>query len=268
MESALSRPIAARVPVLARVNLQALWIWCLAGGLILYLGLQGGGYDLVVRSNAAVVVWWVVLLSAAWGLLPAGRLTRGAWTALLALAAFLVWSAIASTWSESVERGLEETSRLACYLGVLVLAVAGHRDRRTALRHTVGAVGAAIVFLCALALLSRLDPRLFPAAQTTASYLPGAHQRLNWPLDYWNALGALVAIGLPLLLGLAGQARSLAGQALAAGAIPLVALSAISRSRAGARSPSPRAWSCSCSSRPSVCPSWPPRWSARPAAPR
>lgn len=235
MESALSRPIAARLPVATRVTPQVLWIWCLAGGLILYLGLQGGGYDLVVRSNAGVVVWWVVLLAAAWGILPAGRLTRAAWTALALLAGFLIWTAIASTWSLSVERGLEETSRLACYLGVLVLAVAGHRDRRVALRHTVAAVAAAIVLLCALALLSRLDPHLFPAAQTTASYLPGAHQRLNWPIDYWNALGALVALGLPLLLGLAGQARSLLGQALAAAAIPLVALTGyLTFSRGGA----------------------------------
>ena len=81
MESALSHPIAARWNVNWRFSVEAFWIWCLAGGLILYLGLQGGGYDLVVRSNAGVVVWWVVLVAAAWGILPAGRVTRGAWTA-------------------------------------------------------------------------------------------------------------------------------------------------------------------------------------------
>ncbi|MEA2144419.1 MAG: hypothetical protein QOG59_6, partial [Solirubrobacteraceae bacterium] len=224
MESVLQRPLTARWNLSWGVNVQAVRIWALVTALMLYLGLQAGGYDIVVSSEAGIVVWWTVLIALAWGILPAAGLTRAAWAAIVLLAAFLIWSALASTWSLSVERGLQETSRLACYFGVLVLALTGHRDRQVALRHTVGALATAVVVLCGLGLLSRLSPDVFPAAQTTASYLPGAHQRLSWPLNYWNAVGALGAIGLPLLLGLAARGRSLLAQALAAGAIPLVAL--------------------------------------------
>jgi O-antigen ligase len=75
-----------------------------------------------------------------------------------------------------------------------------------------------------VALASRLHPGLFTAAGQTASYLPGAEARLSWPLNYWNALAALLAFGLPLLLSLTGSARTLTAQALAAAAIPIVAL--------------------------------------------
>jgi hypothetical protein len=80
------------------------------------------------------------------------------------------------------------------------------------------------VVVACLALASRLDPGLFSSATQTESFLPGAHGRLNFPLNYWNALGALVALGLPLLLSIAGSARTIMAQALAAAAIPVMAL--------------------------------------------
>ena len=84
-------------------------------------------------------------------------------------------------------------------------------------------------------MLSRLRPELFPAAQTTTSLLPGANGRLSWPLNYWNALAALMAFGLPLLLSIATSARSLVAQSFAAGAVPIVALCGyLTFSRAGA----------------------------------
>lgn len=224
MESVLTRPLASPQLWRVRVDLRALWIWVLAGALVVYLGLDGGGYDLVVRSHAAVVVWWIVVLGAAWGVLPAARLSRVAWAALALFAGFLVWSAIAVTSSLSSELSLEEVSRLACYLGVLVLAVTTYGDRRAALRHAVAAVGCAVVAIAALALLSRLRPGLFPGAGTTATFLPGAHQRLSWPLGYWNALAAFVALGLPLVLAIATSARSLLAQAAGAGAVPILGL--------------------------------------------
>src|SRR5438477_597694 len=62
--------------------------------------------------------------------------------------------------------------------------------RRMALR------GAAVA---ALALASRLFPDL--VGQTVVGrLLPDAAVRLSYPVDYWNGLGILVALGLPLLL--------------------------------------------------------------------
>lgn len=224
MEAAIPRAAASRLPGRIRLDARAAWIWALTAGLMLYLGIDGGGYDVVVRSDAGVVVWWILLVGAALSVLPASRLSVAAWIAVALLGGFVIWSAIASTWSLSSERSLEEVSRLACYLGVLVLAVVSYGDRRRALGHAVAAVAAAVVLIMVLALLSRLRPGTFSGASTTASFLPGAHGRLSWPLNYWNALAAMVALGLPLLLCIATSARTLAAQAAAAGAIPLTAL--------------------------------------------
>lgn len=203
---------------------QAVCTWLLAGGLVLYLGIDGGGYDILVRSRASVIVWWLVLVGAAWGLLPAGRLSRGAWVALGLFGGFVIWTLVATTWSLSSERSLQELSRVASYLGVLVLAVAIHRDRERAVRHTLQAVSAAIMVVVVLALISRLLPNVLPGSHTTAAFLPGARARLSWPLNYWNALAALVALGLPLLLAIATSARPLAAQAAVAAALPLLVL--------------------------------------------
>ena len=80
----------------------------------------------------------------------------------------------------------------------------------------MNAVGAAVVVIALLALISRLAPNSFPASHVTAAFLGGAQGRLSWPLNYWNGLGALVALGLPLLLSIASSARNLRTQVLSA----------------------------------------------------
>jgi hypothetical protein len=218
-----------------RVDLGAVSTSVLAGALVLYVGLQGGGYDTVVRGQVGTVVWWAVLVGAAWGILPAGRLSRAAWWALALFGGFVAWNALAMSWSLSSDRSLEELSRVAMYLGVLLLGVAIHTDRERALRHTVNAVGAAIAIIAALALISRVLPDAFPASHTTGTFLSGAQSRLNWPLNYWNGLAELVALGLPLLLAIATSARRLLTQAAAAAALPVLVLCEyLTFSRAGA----------------------------------
>jgi O-antigen ligase len=189
-----------------------------------YLALDGGGYDVIVRNQVGLAVWWGVLVCALCGLLPAQPLTRSAWGALALFGGFVAWTALAAGSSHSSERSLDELSRVICYLGVLALGVTIHRDRERAVRLTVGAVGSAIVAVAALALLSRLRPGLLATASQTASFLPGTRGRLAWPLNYWNALGAMTALGMPLLLAIASSARRLAFQAAAAAAVPVVAL--------------------------------------------
>ncbi len=221
MESALTRSRAAGAQTARRVDWHAAGIWVLAGGLVLYLALDGGGYDLVVHSQVAIVVWWIVLIGAAWGVLPVTPLSRAAWGGLALLGAFVGWTALASSWSLSQERSLQDLSLVALYLGILVLSLGTYPDRQRAMRHTINAVAAAIVIVAALALASRLDPGLFPAARADRKLLPGARGRLSWPLNYWNALAALMALGLPLLLTIASSfARTIRTQAAAAGAIP------------------------------------------------
>jgi len=200
--------------------------------LVLYLALQGGGYDAVIRSEVGVAVWWVLLLGALVGILPVGRVTAAAWAALGLLAAFAAWTALGISWSESSERSVAELARVATYLGVLALAIAA--QGRDGLRRTVYSVGTALAVIGALALLSRLHPSWFPANETGEA-LEFGRSRLNYPVDYWNGLATLLAIGLPLLLAIAVEGRRIATQALATAAVPVMALAAFyTLSRGGA----------------------------------
>jgi tetratricopeptide (TPR) repeat protein len=188
--------------------------------LIVYLALEGAGYDAIVRSEVGVAVWWIVLLGAILGVLPVRRLGRDELLCLGLLLAFALWTALGISWSESSERSLDEVSRVLMLLGVLALAVTA--QDREALPRTVRAVGAAIAVIGLLAVLSRLEPSWFPPIQV----LPEVKSRLAYPLNYWNGLAALMAMGLPLVLVTAAKARGSATQAIATAAIPVMGLAA------------------------------------------
>jgi len=204
----------------ARLDAPAIAAWTLAFSTVAYLALSNGGYDTIVRSQVGVAVWWIVLLGALAGILP-GRVGRVGWVAIGLLAGFALWTGLATGWSESAERSAIELGRVATYLGVLVLAIS--LQGRAAARHTINGLACAIGFVTLLAVLSRLHPQSFPA-NDQIEFLPGAERKLSYPMNYWNALAAFAAIGVPLLLGIALGARTLAGRALAAASLPLAAL--------------------------------------------
>lgn len=197
-------------------------IWMLAFALPLYLALEGGGYDGVVRGEIGIAVWWAIIVGCAVGILPWAKPTRAGWAAIALLAAFAAWSLLTASWSSSSERSVFEAARLATHLGVLVLGVVALR--REAARHVVHALAAAVAVVGAVALLSRLQPAWFPTPRT-GEFLPGLASRLSYPLNYWNALGAFLAMGVPLLLFIATSARTVAARAAGAAALPIVASS-------------------------------------------
>jgi len=205
-----------------RVDWGATAVWLLCVALVAYLGLKGGGYDPLVHDRVGIAIWWVVLLATAVGAIPRGRPGRLAWAALGLLAAFVLWTALSLAWTESLERTWADLARVAGYLGVFVFAV--FAVGRLGARRLAGAVAAAIVLVSAVALLSRFHPAWFPAANQTASFLGSDRERLAYPLHYWNAVAALVAIGLPLLVQIAADSRAVALRALAAAALPALAL--------------------------------------------
>jgi O-antigen ligase/polysaccharide polymerase Wzy-like membrane protein len=201
-------------------------------GLVVYLALKGGGYDGIVYGEVGVAVWWIVLLGAAVGVLPRVRVTSVGWIGVALLGAFAAWTALGIGWSESAERSVAEVGRVAMYLGVFALALLA--QGRDGLRRTVNALAAAIAVVAGLALLSRLHPSWFPA-NDTARFLPETRARLNYPLNYWNGLAALIAVGIPLVLVAATRSRRIAAQALAAAALPAMALAGFyTASRGGA----------------------------------
>lgn len=225
-----------------RQTKQALSTWVLALVLILFLafnsGVDSSGYPITAYAPVSIVVWWIVAVCAAWGLLPIIRRSdRSTHAAILLFAGFTAWTALGITWSISSGRSFEDLALVSCYLGILVLAVQIHRERGEALRQTVAAAATAITIIAVVAVASRLWPHLFSGSQittATSNSLAGASARLAWPIEYWNGLAALMAIGLPLLLGLATSARARWARSASAAAVPVLALcAALTQSRGG-----------------------------------
>jgi hypothetical protein len=239
-DSATAPPSLAPAPTGAATDLARsardlaprLIAWLLPFVLVLYLALEGGGYDAIVRSEVGLAAWWAVLLGSLIGVLPRARIGRAGWAMLGILAAFAVWTGLGIGWSESAERSAGELARVASLLGVFALAL-GVQGEGSA-RRTVGAVATAVVVVAGLALLSRMHPSWFPA-NDAAEFLPSTAPRLNYPLNSWSGLATLAAIGVPLLLWAATAARSVAIRALAAAALPALVLTAyLTLARGGA----------------------------------
>lgn len=200
------------------------WPWVLGFGLTVYLGLEGGGFDPLVSDQVGVAVWWVLLFTVAVGALPRRTPTTVAWCALGLLACFGAWTALSLIWTESGEKTATDLARVLTYLGVFALAIFSRGPN--GVRHTVTAVGAAVGLLAVIALLSRLHPSWFPSGDQTGQFLETGRERLSYPLNYWNGLAALLAIGAPLILYVATCARQVAVRAVAAAVFPALALTA------------------------------------------
>ena len=221
MEAVLARSRSSPLTLrLGRARGPELAAWGLGFAAPLYLALRGGGYEAVLRDQVGVAVWWIVLLGVLLGVLPGIRPTRAQLLAIGALVLFAAWTGLGVLWSQNREHTVAELSRLSTYAAVLTLAVLG--VRAGARRWLVGGVTTAIAAIAVLALLSRLHPAWFPADQT-AEFLSEASSRLNYPLNYWNGLAALMALGIPLALHFATSARQLVLRALSAGALPAMA---------------------------------------------
>ena len=207
--------------------------WLLGFGAIVYLGLKGGGYDPLVHDQVGIVAWWLMLGLVAVGALPRRRPGTIALCALGLVLAFLAWTALSLVWTESAERTLADLARICGYVGFFALAVLS-REAGGA-RRMVAALACGIAAIAIVALLSRLHPAWFPSVSNqTGTFLPGAQERLSYPINYWNGLAGLLAIGVPLMLQLATDARTVAVRALAAAAIPAILLTIyFTLSRAG-----------------------------------
>lgn len=196
--------------------------WALCFGLVLFLGLEGGGYDPLVHDQVGIAAWWALLATVAVGLLPRRRLGPAALGALGLLTAFALWIGLSLIWTESVEKTFTDFARALSYVAIFALVLVSRDGRET--QRLIGAVAAAIVVVATVALLSRLHPDWFPATAQQTGKILESEDRLAFPLNYWNALAAFTAIGIPLLLQLASDARWILTRAAAAAALPALIL--------------------------------------------
>ena len=173
-----------------------------------------GGYDGESRLIAGVGVWVLAAIAAVAAPSPLPK-TRPAWLAVAGLAGLLAMTIASLAWAPLHAPAYADAQRVALYLGAFVagLALLG------AARHAVVpalAAGTAVIVLDGLS--ERLAPWLVTLERTAA-----AGGRLAAPLGYWNAMGAIAAIGLVLCAGLAGDpARAQRTRTIAAATAPLL----------------------------------------------
>ena len=135
----------------------------------------------------------------------------------LSIFGFMAWVGLSTLWSESAELTVAELNQTSTYLALFVgTVIAAQRLGGTARIVNGLTIGLAVPVV--LALLSRLEPSLFPKP-TLPEIVPDARPRLSYPFDYWNAVALWVAMAVPFFLHLAtreniGRAWRAAGVAL------------------------------------------------------
>jgi hypothetical protein len=182
------------------------------------MAFESGGYFAPSYLRAGAIAW-IVLAALLVARPPHFAITSRALIAVAVLAAFAVWMGVSTTWSRDAYTGLADTQRTIAYVALFGLGVIAAGSGRLSAR-LAWAVLAVILVICTAGVLSRLYPDV--VAPDTANAQFG--NRLGYPLQYWNALGALAAIGIVLAAGLAADHRArLAPRSLAAGATLILA---------------------------------------------
>jgi hypothetical protein len=181
------------------------------------LAFFSGGYFAQPRLIAGIVIWALVLCVTAVGPAPLPATAPGR-LALAGLLALTAWSALSIPWAPQAGPAVQNVQRLVLYIGALLLAIGTLREagvRRAA--EPALAAGAAIVI--GYGLSGRALPDLITLHSSRS-----ALGRLEQPLTYWNAEGALAALGLVLCARLAGDpGRPRALRLIAAALAPLLA---------------------------------------------
>jgi O-Antigen ligase len=186
----------------------------LAGSTV--LAFFSGGYFDGPRLVATLVAWVLVLVVAATAQnpLPASRAGRAA---LAGLALIVVWTGLSITWAPLSEQATASFVRVLLYLGALIAAAGVLREEGLA-RAVEPALALGTVVVIGYGLAGRLLPGIVKLTESAKAF-----GRLEQPITYWNAEGALAAIGLVLCVRLAGTSMRPAwlGALAAAAAAPL-----------------------------------------------
>jgi hypothetical protein len=231
MERAFTlRERSDRLGVVRGLDIPALSSWLVAVALTVYMGVRQGGFDVVVSSQVAIAAWWLIMLLLAFGLTRV-EVSRAGWVCFALLSAYAAWTTLSLAWTDSAESTMTDVSQMLLYVALLLLVL--FMQGRSGVRHMLNGLAVGIVAIAAVAILSRIRFEWFSIPQVDVA-LPSSTKRLSYPIEYWNALAALMAIGIPVLLYGATGARTLIARAAATAALPLLALCAfLTASRGG-----------------------------------
>ena len=175
------------------------------------LAFFSGGYFERPRLVAGVLAFAALILAACVATRPLPRSVPGR-LALGGLLLLCLWSALSILWAPIGARANGDLQRLLLYLAFFAAAAALLRGRVRPWLEPLLVLGAFVVV--AYGLSERLLPDLIELSRSRS-----AAGRLEQPLSYWNAFGAIAAIGFVLAARVAGDpARQKWLRAAAAGA--------------------------------------------------
>jgi hypothetical protein len=173
----------------------AAWLLLGAGGVLaavsaLFSAGSSGG-RLTWIGIAALVLGALIVAGALVGL-PRPELSREALVALGFLLAFVAWNGISVVWSIEADRSWAYLNRGLVYVALAVIGL----WLGPWLREWAYVLAGALALPLGWALLGKAIPALGGS---------GRIARLNSPIGYWNALGLLFAMALPLAVWLAAR---------------------------------------------------------------
>jgi len=204
----------------------------MVAGATFWIAFHGGFYGVQPRAALAIVIWWAIGLIVSTRVVDPQRVPRLAAVTFAGLAGLAIWTAISLAWATDDETAFLEFDRVLLYLGVVVFtALLGVRNR---IPRWADGFAIAITAIAALALVSRLFPGAL-SVTPLGRYLPGTGTRLSYPLNYWNGLAVLTALGIPFLLRVAVAAKPALVRGAAVAPIPaFTAVIYLASSRGGA----------------------------------
>jgi hypothetical protein len=160
---------------------------------------SGGFFDRprdIALVVAGVVLAVLVVAAPAGHLVPSHSAAR---VALVAAAAYAGWIGLSATWAPVRDYASDDAERALLYATVLAASAIAFRERRAA-RALDPLAAAGTVIVIGYGLAGRLVPGI-----VTEHPQRSAVGRLDQPLTYWNATGALAAIGLVLCARIAAD---------------------------------------------------------------
>jgi hypothetical protein len=164
------------------------------------LAFFSGGYFERPRLIAGILSWIAVLAAVVLARRPLPRSTGGR-IALAGLAALCVWTALSFLWTPIAGATEDDLQRVLLYLAYFGACVVQFRASWVQ-EWLEPALAAGTVIVTGYALSERLVPDLVDLSESVT-----AGGRLEQPLTYWNASGALAALGVVLCVRLVGDTR-------------------------------------------------------------
>jgi hypothetical protein len=182
------------------------------------LAFAAGGYNDRPRLIAGIVAWSLFAVAVLAGARPLPRRRPGR-LAFAGLALLAAWIGLSLAWAPIAGPAFHDAQRAVLYLGALGAAAALLHPRAAA-RAAEPVLAAGTVVVIGYGLSERLLPGAVHLVRTFS-----AAGRLDQPLGYWNAMGALAALGLVLSARVAGDRTRPDGLRIAAaGAAPVLGM--------------------------------------------